>query len=303
MNSPQGYHAPVLLYESIEALNIRPDGVYLDATFGGGGHSRAILDQLNSGGRLYAFDQDSDAAVNVPDDGRIRFIPQNFSHLQKFLRLHEVKEVNGILADLGVSSHQLDTGDRGFSTRFDAPLDMRMDRNGALTAADILNQYSEERLHKIFERYGEVTNAKSLAKAIVTLRQQKPFGNIKDFQTAIYNLVKGFPQKYFAKVFQALRIEVNDEMGALENLLRQSIPLLAPGGRIAVITFHSLEDRMAKNFFRFENVEGELKKDFYGRQDQKQLKVITKKPIMPSENEIKENNRSRSARLRVAEKI
>ncbi|HEX6915365.1 MAG TPA: 16S rRNA (cytosine(1402)-N(4))-methyltransferase RsmH [Chitinophagaceae bacterium] len=298
-----GYHIPVLFNESIEALNIRPGGVYVDCTFGGGGHSRGILAKLSDGGRLIAFDQDADAQRNLPDDHRITFVPQNFRHLGRFLRLHEVTQVDGVLADLGVSSHQFDEATRGFSTRFEGPLDMRMDQRRTLTARDILLTYPEQKLHKLFEQYGEVTNSKTLARHIVANRASASLQTIDAFKQLLQPVVKGNPNKYFAQVFQALRIEVNDEMGALRELLQQVPDLLAPQGRIAIITFHSIEDRIVKNFFRYERFEEPADENpFVQTERKKQLKVITKKPVEPSAAEQKRNPRSRSAKLRVAEK-
>ena len=246
----QSYHIPVLLKETIDALNIVPDGIYVDCTFGGGGHSKAILEKLGNDGKLIAFDQDEDARRNIPKDPRIIFVPHNFRHLQRFLKLHNINAVDGILADLGVSSHQFDEGERGFSTRFDAPLDMRMDQRQTLTAADVINNYTEQQLHKIFEQYGEVTNSKTLAKTIVELRNNQSMKSIDAFKQSLRGVVKGNPNRYFAQVFQALRIEVNDELGALKEMLQQIPPLLKPGCRVAIITFHSLEDRLVKIFFR-----------------------------------------------------
>ena len=233
----QAYHVPVLLHEVIEGLRIFPSGTYVDCTFGGGGHSKKILEKLDSTGRLIVFDQDEDAKKNVPDDPRILFVPQNFRHLKRFLRLHQVFSVNGILADLGVSSHQINEAERGFSTRFDAAMDMRMSRNNSKTAAQVVQTYPEKMLQKIFEKYGEVSNSKTLAHHIVEARKPKPIETIKEFRNAIFPVVKGNPQKYLAQVFQALRIEVNDELNVLKELLLQSVEVLAPGGRIAVITF------------------------------------------------------------------
>ena len=294
------YHIPVLLQECIGGLNIWPGGIYVDCTFGGGGHSKAILQQLNENGKLIVFDQDEDARKNLPDDKRIVFVPQNFRHLQRFLRLHKAAKVDGILADLGVSSHQFDEAARGFSIRFDAALDMRMDQRQAVTAADVLKDFSETQLHKMFEQYGEVTNSKTLAKTIVAQRALAPIRTINEFKTAVQAIVKGNPQKYFAQVFQALRIEVNDELGALKELLQQTVSVLKPGGRVAVITFHSLEDRIVKNFFRDGTFEDTAIDDVYGHRFENPFKVITKKPITASEKELKENTRSRSAKLRVA---
>lgn len=297
----QDYHVPVLLAETIEGLNIKPDGVYVDCTFGGGGHSRAILQQLNADGKLIVFDQDDDARKNVPDDKRVTFVPQNFRHIQRFLRLQKITQVDGIMADLGVSSHQFDEAERGFSTRFDAALDMRMDQRQTITAADVIKNLTEQQLHKMLERYGEVTNAKTLAKTIVEQRAIKPIKTINEFKHAVKDVVKGNPQKYFAQVFQALRIEVNDELGALQELLQQTPKLLKPGGRVAIITFHSLEDRIVKNFFRSGSMEETEVDDVYGTKAQSPFTIITKKPITASAEELKNNTRSRSAKLRVAE--
>ncbi|MBK6380646.1 MAG: 16S rRNA (cytosine(1402)-N(4))-methyltransferase RsmH [Chitinophagaceae bacterium] len=300
-DQPNNYHTPVLLQECIDGLDIWPGGIYVDCTFGGGGHSKAILQQLNGNGKLIVFDQDEDARKNVPNDERVIFVPQNFRHLQRFLRLHKAAKVDGILADLGVSSHQFDEAGRGFSIRFDAALDMRMDQRQLLTAADILKNFSELQLHKMFEQYGEVTNSKTLAKTIVSQRILAPIRTINELKTAIHAVVKGNPQKYFAQVFQALRIEVNDELGALKELLQQSLSVLKPGGRVAIITFHSLEDRIVKNFFRDGTFEDTAIDDVYGHRFENPLKVITKKPITATEKELKENTRSRSAKLRIAE--
>jgi 16S rRNA (cytosine1402-N4)-methyltransferase len=299
------YHVPVLLQEVIDGLSIRPNGVYVDCTFGGGGHSLEILKLLNAEGRMVVFDQDADARKNVPDDDRIIFVPHNFRHLQRFCRLHKITEVDGILADLGVSSHQFDTADRGFSTRFEGDLDMRMDQRQELTAFEVVNTYNEQQLHKLFELYGEVTNSKTLARTIVQVRKTVSLKTITNFKQALRAVVKGNPNKYFAQVFQALRIEVNDELGALKEMLQQVPPLLKPAGRVAIITFHSLEDRIVKNFFRkghFE--EEEVDVDPFGtKTSTPPLKAITKKPIVPTEAEMKRNPRARSARLRVAEKV
>jgi 16S rRNA (cytosine1402-N4)-methyltransferase len=300
-NKAMQYHTPVLLQECIDALDIWPAGIYVDCTFGGGGHSAAILKQLNENGKLIVFDQDEDARKNLPNDERVIFVPQNFRHLQRFLRLHKASKVDGILADLGVSSHQFDEAGRGFSIRFDAALDMRMDQRQLLTAADILKNFSELQLHKMFEQYGEVTNAKTLAKTIVSQRMLAPIRTINEFKTAVHAVVKGNPQKYFAQVFQALRIEVNDELGALKELLQQTASVLKTGGRVAIITFHSLEDRIVKNFFRDGTFEDTAIDDVYGHRFENPFKVITKKPITATDKELKENTRSRSAKLRVAE--
>ena len=299
----QAYHVPVLLKEVIDGLKIIPSGIYVDCTFGGGGHSKKILEILNVEGKLVVFDQDEDARKNVPDDKRIIFVPHNFRHLQRFLRFHKISKVNGILADLGVSSHQFNEAERGFSTRFNAALDMRMNQNEKITAADIVKIYSEEKLHQIFEQYGEVTNSKTLAKTIVELRKTQSLNTINEFKNAVYPIVKGNPEKYFAQVFQALRIEVNDELNVLKEMLLQTVNVLEEGGRIAVITFHSLEDRIVKNFFKNGNFEEEQSRDVFGNTTKRELKIITKKPILASEEELKRNPRSRSAKLRIAEKI
>lgn len=297
------YHTPVLLHECLTALNIKPNGVYVDCTFGGGGHSRAILKQLDEKGKLIVFDQDEDARKNLPADERVIFVPHNFRHLKRFLRLHKFNKVNGILADLGVSSHQFDVAERGFSTRYDAALDMRMDQRQTITAAEIIKTSSELQLHKMFEQYGEVTNAKTLAKTITIQRDIKPIRTINEFKTAVQAVVKGNPNKYFAQVFQSLRIQVNDELGALKDLLDQSATVLNSAGRIAIITFHSLEDRLVKNFFKNGTMEDTLIDDVYGHRFKNPFKLVTKKPVTATEKELKENTRSRSAKLRVAEKL
>jgi 16S rRNA (cytosine1402-N4)-methyltransferase len=296
------YHVPVMLHEVIKGLQIEPGGIYVDCTFGGGGHSKAILSHLNQNGKLFAFDQDEDAKKNVPDDDRLIFIPHNFRHLQRFLRLHKIAKVNGVLADLGVSSYQVNEPRRGFSFRFDAPLDMRMDQRQKLTAAEIIAKYPEEKLHKIFEQYGEVTNAKTLAKTIAEIRNTTSLSSINEFKNAIHPIVKGNPHKYFAQVFQALRIELNDELAALKELLEQLPDILQTGGRVAIITFHSLEDRLVKNFFKRGSSGEDRTDEVYGTKLKSALTVITKKPIIPRENEIKENPRARSAKLRIAER-
>ncbi|HTB52884.1 MAG TPA: 16S rRNA (cytosine(1402)-N(4))-methyltransferase RsmH [Ferruginibacter sp.] len=296
------YHTPVLLQETVDGLNIKANGVYVDCTFGGGGHSRAILKKLDATGKLVVFDQDEDAKKNVPDDARVLFVPQNFRHVQRFLRLHKITGIDGILADLGVSSHQFDEAGRGFSIRFDAALDMRMDQRQKLTAADILKTFSELQLHKMLEQYGEVTNAKTLAKAIVEQRRLRPLNTINEFKQSVQDKVKGNPQKYFAQVFQALRIEVNDELGSLKELLQQIPSLLNPGGRAAIITFHSLEDRIVKNFFKNGNDTETAADEVYGIRPDNPFTIITKKPITAGAIELKQNPRSRSAKLRIAEK-
>jgi len=299
----QSYHTPVLLKEIVDGLKIGPDGVYVDCTFGGGGHAKAILEKLSSKGKLLVFDQDEDAKKNLPDDPRIIFIQHNYRYIQRFLRLYNIQVVDGILADLGVSSHQFDEPERGFSYRFDAPMDMRMDQRQTLTAFDVVNSYSEQQLHKIFEQYGEVTNAKTLAKIITEVRNTTSLKTIDSFRNAVRGVVKGNPNKYFAQVFQALRIEVNDETGALVEMLQQIPELLKPGGRVAIITFHSIEDRLVKNFFRRGTFDEPEINPFINNEWVNELKVITKKPVLPDEKEMKQNSRSRSAKLRIAEKI
>lgn len=294
------YHVPVLLSETLDALAIRPDGVYVDCTMGGAGHSKAILALLGPTGKLVAFDQDADAAANLPSDSRVLFIPENFRHLQRFLRLHGLIPVDGILADLGVSSHQLDEAERGFSYRFEAALDMRMDRRQPVTAASILNEYDEAHLQQLLSAYGEVTNARTLAAALVAARRQRPFARIADLLPVLEPLAKGNPHRYYAQVFQALRIEVNDELGALKEWLQQLPLVLKPGGRVAVITFHSLEDRLVKTWFRdgaFEVAPDPV----YGHRHQSPFRLVNKKPIVAGPEERTRNERSRSARLRVAE--
>ena len=292
-----------MLRECIEGLAIKPDGIYVDVTFGGGGHSREILKHLNASGRLIAFDQDADARVNIPVDDRLTFIDQNFRYLKNNCRLQGAQPVNGILADLGVSSHQFDQPERGFSTRFDGELDMRMDQEGTLTAKKVVNEYSEEDLHKIFGIYGEIKNAKSLARTLVTSRLNKPIETINDLKTAIAKLIpKGKENKYLAQVFQALRIEVNQELEALQEFLEQSVDVLATGGRLVVMSYHSLEDRLVKNFIAKGKFRGEVEKDFFGNQI-KPLEAVERKAITAGEEELKTNNRARSAKLRVAVKI
>jgi 16S rRNA (cytosine1402-N4)-methyltransferase len=304
-DSNPAYHIPVLLSEAMDGLKLRASGVFVDCTFGGGGHSTEILAHLNSEGRVYGFDQDGDAKRNVLQDERFVFIPHNFRHIRRFLRLHGVTAVDGILADLGVSSHQFDEPTRGFSTRSeDAGLDMRMDKRQTLTAEIVLNTYGEQKLQEIFSMYGEVTNAKTLAKAIVALRNKTPFRTVKGFKQAIADLVKGNPNRYFAQVFQALRIEVNDETGALREMLTQVPDLLKPGGRIAIISFHSLEDRIVKQFFRYGHFEVKDEQDPFGSSPSTTpFRTLTKKPITPSDKELSRNPRARSAKLRIAEKI
>jgi len=302
-NVPGDYHVPVLLRETMDGLQVKPAGIYVDCTFGGGGHAKEILSHLNKDGKLFAFDQDADAKSNLPDDDRIIFVPSNFRHLQRFLRLHKVDKVDGVLADLGVSSHQFDEAARGFSIRYEAALDMRMDQRQELTAYDVVHDYTEQQLHKLFEQYGEVSNSKTLAKTIVSLRTTMPMKTIENFKTALDPVVKGNPNRYFAQVFQALRIEVNDELGALRELLEQIPSLLKPGGRVAIITFHSLEDRVVKNYFRKGAFEEAEEHPFENIVSSHELKIITKKPITASPEELSANPRSRSAKLRIAEKI
>jgi 16S rRNA (cytosine1402-N4)-methyltransferase len=301
--STSSYHIPVLLSEVINGLNIKADGIYVDCTFGGGGHSKAILEKLGPQGRLIAFDQDEDARKNMPADPRMNFVPHNFRHLQRFLRLQNIVAIDGIMADLGVSSHQFDEAGRGFSTRFNADLDMRMDQRQTITAFQVVNTYSEQQLHKLFEQYGEVTNAKTLARTIVQVRNSVSLQTIDAFKNALREIVKGNPNKYFAQVFQALRIEVNDELGALKEMLQQTPKLLKPGGRVVIITFHSLEDRLVKNFFRRGTFDEPDMNPFINEEQVSELKVITKKPILAAETEVKDNPRSRSAKLRIAEKV
>lgn len=300
-SSDSSYHTSVLLHESIEGLNIKPDGIYVDVTFGGGGHSREILKHLGKNGRLIGFDQDEDAKRNAPDDDRFTLVHANFSELKRFLRLHDANPVDGILADLGVSSWQFDTAERGFSFRFEGPLDMRMNRHTEKTAAEVLNEYSADDLQKMFSEYGEVRNSKTLAIAIVEARVQKEFETIADFLTLCEANRIGERHKYLAQVFQAVRMEVNDELGVLKEFLLQSAEVLKPEGRLAVITFHSLEDRLVKNFMKNGGFEDEPVKDFFGNFEKK-FKLITKKPVEASDKEQRENSRSRSAKLRVAER-
>ncbi len=296
------YHNPVLLSPSIDALAIRPDGIYADATFGGGGHSRAILARLSDKGRLLAFDRDADALANAPEDKRFKLIHNNFRFIHNYALIEAPDGLDGVLADLGVSSHQFDTADRGFSFRFDAPLDMRMNVQGVKTAADIVNSYTQEELERIFKIYGEVDNARKLAQLITTARSQGQILSTGDLDKAVAGALPSFAEhKYLAKVYQALRIEVNDEMRALEKFLEGAAKSLRKGGRLAVITYHSLEDRMVKNFIRCGNTAGEEQKDIYGRSSAP-LKAVNRKPILPEEDEISSNTRARSAKLRIAEK-
>ena len=286
----------------MEGLNIKPDGIYVDVTFGGGGHSREILKHLGPNGRLLAFDQDADAQKNLPKDDRLTFIDQNFRYLKNNCRLEGAIPADGILADLGVSSHQFDQPERGFSIRFDADLDMRMDQGGSLTAKQVVNAYSEEQLHRIFGIYGEIKNAKTLAQTLVTQRLNKPIDTVDELKKAISKLIpKGKENKYLAQVFQALRIEVNQELEALKEFLEQTVDVLKVEGRIVVMSYHSLEDRLVKNFIAKGKFQGEVEKDFFGNQI-KPLESITRKAIVASDEEIKLNNRARSAKLRIAVK-
>jgi len=298
-----GYHIPVLYDEVINALNVRPDGVYVDCTFGGGGHSKGILEKLNEKGRLIAFDQDVDAQQNLLNDDRIIFVPHNFRHLRRFLQLHKHPKVQGVLADLGVSSFQFSEAERGFSTRFNGPLDMRMDKRATKTASEILMRYGETELHRLFETYGEISNSKTLARLITQHRKPALVKDTLSFKTLISPVIKGNPNRYLAQVFQALRIEVNDELGALKEMLNQLPEVLTKGGRVAIITFHSLEDRLAKNFFRGINDSRNKNDPFSTIKSEPVFNILTKKPIVPSEEEIRKNSRARSAKLRVAEKL
>jgi len=296
------YHTPVMLQECIEGLAIRPEGTYVDVTFGGGGHSREILSHLDKYGKLLAFDQDADAKQNIPDDSRFVFIDQNFRYLKNFCRLHHAIPVDGILADLGVSSYQFDQAERGFSIRFDAELDMRMNQQSALTAKEVVNNYPEADLHRIFGMYGEIQNAKSLANTIVTARLNKPLVTVADLKNAISNRIpRGKENKYLAQVFQALRIEVNQELEALKDFLIQSAEVLVSGGRLVVMSYHSLEDRLVKNFIARGKFSGELEKDIYGN-DNRPFDAVSRGAITASEEEVKQNNRARSAKLRIAVK-
>ncbi|WP_159477082.1 16S rRNA (cytosine(1402)-N(4))-methyltransferase RsmH [Dyadobacter sp. 3J3] len=303
MDLPSTYHEPVMLSECLDGLNIRPDGTYVDVTFGGGGHSRAILEKLTTG-RLLVFDQDPDAVANAAewkDDPRFTFIAANFRHIKRYLKLHKAEKVDGILADLGVSSHQINTPERGFSTRFDADLDMRMNPSNEKTAREVLNVRSATELQSILSRYGEVTNARTAAEAIFSSRHNAPIETINDLKGILMRYApKHRENKYFAQVFQALRIEVNDEMKVLEEFLMQVPEILNPGGRLVVMSYHSLEDRPVKNFIQKGKFDGEVEKDFYGN-ELKPLKSITRKPIEATPEEVARNPRARSAKLRIAE--
>ncbi len=293
-----------MLQECIEGLAIKPDGIYVDLTFGGGGHSKEIL-KLLTNGKLYGFDQDDDAKAQseIIEDDQFEFVNANFRYLKKYLRLYGVSQVDGILADLGISSHQIDVPERGFSTRYDAALDMRMDQNSELTAADIINEYSEKELIDLFSRYGEVRNARTLAAAIVSERVTQQIKTVDELKSILERYAKPGKQfKYYAQVFQALRIVVNDEMVALEEMIEQATEVLKPDGRFVVMSYHSLEDRPVKNYFSKGKFKGEVEKDFYGNMI-RPLEPITRKPIVASEEEIKLNNRARSAKLRIAKKL
>ncbi len=300
----QSYHVPVMLEDSVEGLAIKEDGIYVDVTFGGGGHSREILKRMDCGGRLYGFDQDVDAEQNALDDPRFVFVRSNFRYLYNFMRYYGVcGEVDGILADLGVSSHHFDDKGRGFSFRFDGALDMRMNTRAARTAADIVNTYTEEALADVFRLYGELKQANRLASLIVTAREGKKIETIGDFLELVKPLVgKDKEKKFLAQAFQALRIEVNDEMRALKEMLEQTLQVLKPGGRLVVITYHSLEDRLVKNFLKTGNFEGKSEQDFFGN-IKTPFRMVNNKVIVPSEEEIERNPRSRSAKLRIAEKL
>ena len=298
----QTYHIPVLLHESIEGLNLKSKGVYVDVTFGGGGHSKEILKQMDKDSRLFSFDQDEDAERNIVNDDRFTFVRSNFRYLHNFLRYYDVEEIDGLLADLGVSSHHFDDSERGFSFRFDGNLDMRMNKRSGMTAADIVNTYDEERLANLFYLYGELKNSRKLASVLVKARTKKEFVTISDFLEVVKPLYgREREKKELAKVFQALRIEVNQEMEALKEMLYAAADALKPGGRLVVITYHSLEDRMVKNIMKTGNIEGKAEKDFYGN-IQSPFRLVNNKVIIPSDDEINTNPRSRSAKLRIAEK-
>jgi 16S rRNA (cytosine1402-N4)-methyltransferase len=298
-----GYHRPVLLNESINGLNIQPKGTYVDLTFGGGGHSREVLKKLGKHGRLIAFDQDQDAEANVPDDRRIVFIGANFRYLKHYLRYHAIEKVDGILADLGISSHQIDRPERGFSFKSESLLDMRMNVRSRKAASELLNGYTHDELARIFRDYGELRNAGAIAKAVISAREVKPLETTSDLDRALQQLIpRSHPSKFLARVYQALRIEVNDEVEALREVLLQTVELMRPGGRLVVITYHSIEDRLVKNFMRSGNLEGAISKDFYGNVESP-WRVMTRNVIAPTREEIDTNNRARSAKLRIAERM
>lgn len=299
----QTYHIPVLLKPAVDGMNIHPQGIYVDMTFGGGGHSREILSRLGDGGRLLGFDQDPDAEQNIPNDPHFTFVRSNFRYLHNFLRYHGIEQVDGILADLGVSSHHLDDRDRGFSFRFEGALDMRMNKRAGITAADVINTYSEEQLANLFFLYGELKNSRKLAAVLVKARMGQPITTINGFLDIVKPLFgREREKKELAKVFQALRIEVNQEMEALKDMLLAATQALRPGGRLSVITYHSLEDRIVKNIMKTGNVEGKAEKDFYGRV-LTPFRLVNNKVIVPDAEEIEINPRSRSAKLRIAEKL
>ena len=297
------YHVPVLLQESIIGLDIKPDGIYVDVTFGGGGHSKEILSRLGKKGHLYSFDQDADAEKNILNDDRFTFVRSNFRYLCNWMRYYQIEGIDGLLADLGVSSHHFDDQSRGFSFRFDAPLDMRMNKRAGKTAADIVNDYDEEKLANVFYLYGELRNSRRIASAIIAYRQLRRINTTGDLAAATEKLIRSEKEKKdLARLFQALRIEVNHEMDALRDMLNGASQLLKPGGRLSVITYHSLEDRIVKNVMKAGNVEGKTEQDFFGRISSP-FRLINNKVITPDENELQNNPRSRSAKLRIAEKI
>ena len=301
--SEEVYHIPALLPETLEALNINPEGIYVDVTYGGGGHSRAIMESLNERGHLYSFDQDEDAVKRAFVDPRFTIVYSNFRFLSNFLQYHNVKAIDGLLGDLGVSFHHFDDKDRGFSFRFEGALDMRMNQKAKRTAAWIIANYSEEQLADVFYLYGELKNARKLASAIIKARSQSPIETIERLLEVVKPLINPRQEKKeLAMLFQALRIEVNGEIDVLKKLLQQALDALKPGGRLAIITYHSLEDRLVKNFMRTGNMRGEVEKDFFGR-NQSPIKLLTSKPIVPSDEEVERNPRSRSAKLRVAQKL
>ena len=302
MTTIDTYHVPVLLDESINGLNLHPDGVYIDVTFGGGGHSREILRRLPQGSRLFSFDQDADAERNIVDDNRFTFVRSNFRYLKNWMRYYEIDHIDGLLADLGVSSHHFDDESRGFSFRFDAPLDMRMNKRADKTAADIVAEYDEEALADIFYLYGELKNSRRIASALVKARQQHAIATTQDFLHVVEPFFKREREKKdMARLFQALRIEVNHEMEALKEMLAAATQLLAPGGRLSVITYHPLEDRIVKNVMKTGNAEGKMIQDFYGRIETP-YRLVNNKVIVPTDEEQQRNPRSRSAKLRIAEK-
>ncbi len=297
------YHKPALLQESVDGLSIAGDGRYVDVTFGGGGHSKEILKRLSENGRLFAFDQDPDAEENSIEDDRFLLIAQNFSFLKNFLRMYNAIPVEGVLADLGVSFHQFDVPKRGFSFRFEGPLDMRMDQKRKMTAAKVINTYNADQLERIFKEYGELRNAKQIVQNIEIARSQKKITTVEELKAILTNITpEKIEHKFLAQVFQALRIEVNEELKVIQDLLEQTVEVLKEGGRMSVITYHSLEDRLVKNFFKTGNVQGKVEKDFFGNLI-RPMEPINRKPIVPGADEVKDNNRSRSAKLRIAEKI